>query len=365
MTTGTRSGKIQWQWDFGDGQKSTAAKADHVYLLDGEYTVALTAKTGLGVLKRINRVHVSRPWDRVTTNQLDPIREYARIAAAYDFAALRPGAILQAVSIFERVGDLESIAGAGRAFVLREQAPPKVTKMVVSAYAGSLISLGRTKEAADGLLKGLELTRNAAVRASLMVQAGRIYLDRLADPDRALTLFERTVKQYDTLTSSPDLRLARIGIGDVWLIRGDYKRAKEAYSQAKVRHNVRSGQHAIVKGDFARQAEDAIRQRHFASARKTLDLWEETFPLHKLEGYATLLRVRLLSAQSQYEMAAGRAENLVRVNPASSYAAELLLLAAEAYTKLKQPDKAKDALKRILEKYPESSVTLLAKKRLK
>ncbi|MCP4378925.1 MAG: PKD domain-containing protein, partial [bacterium] len=77
-----RGGKgLGWEWDFGDGQKSTAQSVDHVYAVDGTYRVTLTAQSPRGKLTRTNRIVVSRPWDRVTSRQLDRIKVHASIVA--------------------------------------------------------------------------------------------------------------------------------------------------------------------------------------------------------------------------------------------------------------------------------------------
>jgi TolA-binding protein len=77
-------------------------------------------------------------------------------------------------------------------------------------------------------------------------------------------------------------------------------------------------------------------------------------PADKLEGFSTLLRARLLIAEKDYAAAAREAMSLVRVNPRSNYAPDLLKLAAAAYRESGNEDRAQESLRQLVENYPES-----------
>ena len=93
LINGGSSGKTEYRWDFGDGQKSFKKQCEHVYLLDGLYKVTLTVKISGQTLTRSNIINVTRPWDRITKNDLDPIADYARMVSNYDFTVIPPGGI--------------------------------------------------------------------------------------------------------------------------------------------------------------------------------------------------------------------------------------------------------------------------------
>ena len=82
-------------------------------------------------------------------------------------------------------------------------------------------------------------------------------------------------------------------------------------------------------------------------------------------GYWSLLVVRLNLKLKYHADAAREAMTLVKVNPASNYAPRLLLLAAEAYRKTGKGAEARSALRRIIEKYPESPLVADARAALK
>jgi len=365
LAVGQSAGRISWHWDFGDGQTSPRPGLDHVYLLPGEYTVTLTGKTAIGQLKRINRIFVSRPWRRITQKPLGSIKRQGGIVSKYDFTALGPEAVTNAVMLLDRAGLTGPVLKAGEAFVAGEGASGGAVRRVLPIYADALIAAGHPRKALEALLKAEKMTSGPAVRAAMLVRAGEICRRELDKPDRALELFGQVIKRYAHLTSSEAIRQARIGTGDVWRARGDYDKAAAAYKAAKVRYSGEPGRTVFHKGDFARHVEDYLRRGELAAAQESLDRWEQAIPMDKLEGYSALLRVKLLLARAAHAAAAGEAETLVRVNPGSNYAAELLMLAADAYTKLGEADRAAAALKRIVQKYPESALAAEAAKKLK
>jgi len=364
LVTGRAGRKIPWQWDFGDGQISFDAEVEHVYLVSGQYKVTLTARTPAGELKRTNRIFVTRPWDRVTVSRLDGLRKHADIVARYDFKLLPAEAIARAAELLDRASYRQALLLAGEAFLERTEAPAEAARTVATLYTDALLADGRSNEATVALARGAKITNNPAVAAELLVRAGSIALNEKNDPKLAMEVFQSVIDKYAPLTTAPAIRQARIGVGDVRRAQGDYTGAFEAYRKAGIRAEDAKKRRPVLKGDFARHVEDFIRRGDLSAAADKLDEWEETLPLHKLEGYSTLLRVRLLKAQKKWARAANEAEVLVRVNPSSNYAAELLMLAADAYEANKQADKAAGALKRVVEKYPESPFAAEASERL-
>jgi TolA-binding protein len=72
--------------------------------------------------------------------------------------------------------------------------------------------------------------------------------------------------------------------------------------------------------------------------------------------------MKLAMTRKRYAAAAKEANLLVKVNPRSHYAPELLMLAADAYTKMRKTDLARKTFRRIVKDYPESPLAAKAKK---
>ncbi len=364
LTVAKITGNISWKWDFGDGQSSTNRNAIHVYLLPGEYTVTLTAKTFAGRLTRTNRIFVSRQWDRTTENRLDGLKEIAGVVRDYDFRTLSPAATAQAVLLLDRTRSYGDLIRAGDGLISHAKAPPRSLREAMGPYADALVAGGKAEDAVAALVKAASMVRAPAVSAELLVKAGDMSLIELGDADGAMGLFQSVIKKYGLLTTAGAIRQARIGIGDVWRLRGDAEKARGFYAAAKT-GNLKGKSAAIVRGDFARHVEEYLRKRQVSWAGQKLAEWEKTLPLDKLEGYTSLLRARLYLERRRYSAAVNEAETLVRVNPASNYAAQLLMLAADAYGRLGKKPAAATALKRVVKDYPESPLAADAAGRLK
>ena len=365
LADGVGARKLAWKWDFGDGLTSTDADVQHVYLTDGVYKVTLRTRGPWGELARTNRISVSRPWDRVTHRRLDSIDSHAHIVAAYDFAKLTVGAA-EAFDLLKRAGQTKAMLDAGIAFLKRPTLPGRTVQAIVPACAEAILRDAQTQGAITVLLRGADKSDDPATSAQLMVLAARLVLAETRDADRAMKLYKEVVQRYGRKPkAAKPVREARIGLGDVWRFRGDYDKAARAYASAGVGPEAAGKNHPILRGDYAMHVEAYIRSRRYDWARQYLDRWERTFPMDKLVGYSTLLRVRLSMLQKRDAAAACEAEALVRVNPASNYGAQLLVEAAEAYRRDHKPDQAAAALKRVVEQYPESQLAGQAKKMLK
>jgi tetratricopeptide (TPR) repeat protein len=354
----------KWTWDFGDGQKVAGQEVEHVYLVDGDYTVTLAAQTSEGDFTQANRIRVGRPWGRITRIEQDAVGSHARIVARYDFSAGSARAVAEAVLLLSRVGNDEAVVRAGKAFVAREDITDDAAGEVMPAYVAALGRRKQSREAVGALLKTAEKVKSPAVAASLLVRAGRLLLDDVGDAKEAMSVFDKALTRYAHLTTAPAIRSARIGVGDAWRVLGDRAKAAEAYNEAGRGKNTSGANDVIARGNHARYAEDMTRRGNFAEAREQLDEWDNAFPADRLEGYSTLLRVRLLMAEKEYARAAREAEILVGVNGLSNYAAPLLALASEAYRNLRRPDEAAAALRRIVSEYPESPLASEAAKQL-
>ncbi len=357
--------KNGWLWDFGDGLAVAGpGETPHVYLTPGTYKITLQHKTN-PALKRTHSVHIDRDWDKVTQNNLDSLKDYAKIVASYDFRALTPKANMEAVLLFKRAGAFESLHKACEAFLERDKAGNAEIRTILPIYIEALLPIGQAGLGVKTLKHAATMTRNPTVQAEVLVQAGQLQLDPLKQPDEAMKTFEDILTRLAKDASAEIIRDAQIGLGDARLARGNLDQARAAYIQAGIMDDNAKSRQAIVKGDFARQAEDYIRRKDYTAAREILDKWENTLPGDKAEGFSTLLRCKMLLARKKYDAAASTAETLVNANPGSNYAPELLMQAAEAYGELKETNKANLCFEKIIENYRESPLFNTAAEKLK
>ncbi|MFP4054853.1 MAG: PA14 domain-containing protein, partial [Phycisphaerae bacterium] len=349
-----RASKLKW--DFGDGQTAEGEQVQHVYLSPGLHKVTCTAKTFGREVKRTHKVFVSRPWDRVTENKLDGVKEYAGFVARYDFAKLPARANAEAMLLLDRGGQTAAMLAAGAALLQREKIPGGAAKLAMPAYVEAMSAAGKELQAAEDLLTAAKASSTPDAAARFMVGAGRILLNRGKITD-ALNVFESAVRKYAPLTTDPAVREARIGIGDVWRAGGHRDKAAAAYDKAGPQPRDRNKKPAVEKGDFARHVEAYLLKRKYDDAETYLRRWELAYPMDKLGGYWSRMAVELYLRQKRYAEAVLEAEVLVRVNPGSNYAARLLLYAHDAYRMLEKPKLARGALQRIVKEYAESPLS--------
>ncbi|MBT3199790.1 MAG: PKD domain-containing protein [Phycisphaerales bacterium] len=353
---------LKWTWDFGDGQTSNAAAVDHVYLVDGLYTVTLTAKAPRDkILVRTNRIRVSRPWGRVTHKKIDSDKDHAAVVAGYNFKTLKDNAVAPAFELLKRNDRTQDMIRACTAFLNREKLPAIGVEAMAPTVAELMLKNAQPENAVKVLLVAAGRCDTPETSARMAIQAAGITLDLLGDDKEAMKLYTRASVRYSKKLTRRTTRSLQIGLGDVWRARGDYDKAAAAYKTAGFGPEAGGRKHPIMRGDFARHVESYTQTiRDYEWAQEYLDRWRRTFPADKLDGYLSLLTARMWMAQGNYARVTVEADIIARVNPRSNYGAQLLMLAVEAYRKMDQPAKATLTLKRIIDTFPESPLAVQA-----
>ncbi|MFP4054679.1 MAG: PKD domain-containing protein [Phycisphaerae bacterium] len=354
----------RWVWDFGDGQISSAPNPQHVYLADGTYTVRLVATTGVGTFQRQQKIVVTRPWDKVHINKLDSLKQQAQIVSGYDFAKLSVEANHAAVLLLDRAGFARPALVAARTLLKRGgELKPEALGDVALAMAESLVQTDKPAEAADALQNAAKRTDSPKVRAELYTRAGQILLE-MGKPEPAEKLFRNVLMNFAAATNTPAIRDARIGMGNCRRAAGDADKAAEAYKSAGLGKGITLKKLPITRGDYARHVEAYTADGKLNDAGSYLDKWASDIPADQLEGYWSLLKARLCVARKDLPAAVREAEILLKVNPTSNYAPQLLLLTADAHAAQNQARQARAALRKLVQEYPESELAEKAAERL-
>lgn len=399
---------VRYEWDFGDGQTAERERVEHVYLSDGIKTVTLQVRLGGRRSIIRNRILVTRNWSRVAESKIEPVDAHARIVAGYRFADLTAADLLTAFWMLKRTGQEKACLTAVQDLPHRVgQAEPASVADALSELRTVLVDEAGRPELAVKWFESVETQAgDVALKATACAIAGRILLDELGDVGGAQAAFERALKQYADKTRSPAIRQSRIGLGDVFLRTGRYREAEEAYLQVGA---TTPGQKMNIHvGSYARAVDDYLRRKEFEAASEQLDRWEFEYPVEKLRGYSTLMRAELLHLQKRYRQVVRlvegfplvvvegrRAEDPVDVIylttppdrlpdsytvrpaaggdrpgfgtafPPNPYGMEMGLLAVDAHVQLKQRDQAREALRMLIQLYPDSPLLDRAKERLK
>jgi len=343
------------QWDFGDGQTSTEQSPSHVYLRHGTYKVRLTVTWGPQKASVTNSVVVERNWWKQSMNVIEPLRAYAKVAAAYDFAKLDAASLVHAVDLFNRAGRTADRRRALETLIFKASG---VTERDMWEHAEQLAELCRRDRRHDDAVKVYRRAEaamgSARGKAAAAIASGRVFLDDLNRAAEAEGEFRRALKDY---ASAPRgvLRDARIGVGDVACKRGDSDAAMKAYREAeKIPVGGLASKNPTLRvSSLARYVEEYIRTRDFDSAEEFIQTWYREFPSHRVRGQAPLMEARLEFARERYDKVMQVAGDLVSVNRDSAFAPEVLFLSAEAALQLDRRDDARRSLAQIVDDYPE------------
>jgi len=356
-------GTFRYVWDFGDGTSASEPAVEHVFLAGGTYPVRLTVHRGRNSATIVNRVYVTRDWNRVIKPQRTDLSLYGRIVARYRLDELRPRDLLGAMALFEALGQADALLRIATALVEHAaDLPAEQLVEPVKRIERLLLAGNRPDQVAAVFLRLEQTAKDVQLKALAAAEAGWILLHEADEPDRAAEIFSRVLADYAPQAQGDGVRLARIGMGDVYRRRGRAEAAQRLYHQAGPIETPAPWD--VRVGSFARAAEDYIRRKEFDAAREQLREWEWQFPSDKLVGYSSLLWARLFLAQGQPDRAVRVAAELVAVNPSSPHAAELLALAAQACLQQKRPQQAARFFRRIVEDYPESPLCEQARKKL-
>jgi TolA-binding protein len=404
------------QWDFGDGQTSDMASADHVYLRPGLYAVTLSVRRGGKTVETTNRIYVDRPHLGPGEKQYS-FDDYLRIVETYDPQKLDAASLRQMVLALEaksltlanRAEDAGNRARAAEDDPNRRRGAPKDTARTAASSnsvsasdryladavaAGKTAFVGASQSAAKGdddLLKLAQLVgpmardrlgdsetafdvwRGAARRiaasgakAQCEIAAADITVNDLLKPADAKALLEAATKRLGTSDSGPVAANLQRVWGDYYAATGDGKSARKAYLEAErlsgsARPLIET---TATRGAHARSTEEFVKQKLFARAAEEIQAWQREFPTEKMEGYLTLLCARYWAGRGKYAQAIAQAEQLQAVSPDSPYIDQLLLLAADSEMRRGRKDRALATLHSLLKDYPGSPLAPLAKRNI-
>lgn len=344
-----------FRWDFGDGQTSTEADPEHIYLAHGDYTVTLEVSRGVMSQTFKTTVHVAPDWYQQTKRHLEPRPRYAKAVAEYDLAALdTPGLVRAAELLAIEELRLPTIRAAGILALKREDVAKPQIHRFGRVLGQQLVEAERPEDAAEAYKRVEQRLKSPARRAEMAVRRADVLLTGLRRYAEAEAEYRRVLDTFATIPGRI-VRRAHIGIGDVRRHEGKADEARHAYAEAE-RIEVRSGdpkQQAVRIGTLARYVEEYTRERRWEWVHKYLDAWAWEFPREKLEGHWSYLRAKALVAQDRRDDALREARDLLACSPESAYAVRLLILAADCQVALGRTDRARLMLQTVVEDYPE------------
>jgi tetratricopeptide (TPR) repeat protein len=344
----SRAGKIvKTRWSFGDGLTAEGTRLRHVYFRTGRPTVKLTVTDERGnhdsitCAPNVFYVDVRARYFRYGNAQ-----QYAEAAAGYDVERMSPEDLELYAEFWGYLENWAEHVRAVNAFIRRCPDSPLIPRLAASAAKGCTQAEAYDPERADELyeiaLRGADGPRG---RLELNLQRARVLAWDLSEYERARGLLNSLLDRMELKAGRAIQRLRRqtlILLGDVALLTAAYDDAENLYRQAQElsERKVEQAEMLVKAGSYGYTVEDLLARGEFEWALKTLDRWEEEFPVQKLEGYTLFLRGKVLYVQSPGRLAARYLERAERVSPRAVHVPETVWLRANCLLAMQQYDEA-------------------------
>lgn len=358
-----------YEWAFGDGQKSTFENPAHVFLHPGLYRVGLTLSRRGKQHEVVNRVYVTRQFILDTKGQEgEDLSEYMAALEQYNSEHLDAMGLVQLVRAYLLANDyLHAAQAAEAAFSPSSKGHTDQSRWSLAQLVGPTLreKLSNPKAAASLWAAATEQIQNKEWRAACATETADILLNDVLDAAAArdaLAIAEELLPAATALTCS---RYQRV-LGDWHARTGNRDDGEAAYRKAAAERDLpyNTIESNAWRGAHSRSAEAFLRGKELDRAREELQKWQQDFPADKREGYLSLLQAHYWSAREKYPQAIAVASDLLVVHPHSPYADRLVFLTAECEEKSDRLSRAVAAYQSLITDYPGSPLVDLAKKQI-
>jgi tetratricopeptide (TPR) repeat protein len=363
-----------YRWDFGDGQNSTGAEVEHVYLTLGTYPVTLTAQTAAGTQ--------TAKWPLLIfeiENVTDKFKEgkpkdYAKLAKRYDQAKLDAEGLKELAFLLAESEDYAGAIEVGKAFVQRfgATAKPLAIAKVRRLMAESALHQGKTSidEAIANFQASLVKEMPPVEKIDVLARLIRLIGTERNQPEKAGEILAQVEEVLKDAKVDEDVRAAYrravIAAADVLLWTGKRDGAGELYAKAErltgkfIPPQVR----AARIGSYPNSLKEYVSAGNFGAALDLVDKWDETFPTDKPNGHTFFWRGKLLLLRGQPQDAERYLARAIRLTIGAGFETEARWLLAEALDQLGQKDEARRELQRLVATGIEDDFTKRAREKL-
>jgi tetratricopeptide (TPR) repeat protein len=366
-----------YQWDFGDGQKASGAKAEHVYLTLGTHTVTLTATTGKD--RRQARWPLLVFTLEHVTDQFKEGRpkDYVKLVKTYDRAKLSAKALKELAYLLAESEDTAGALAAGKDFLRRFEKIGGALRVarVRRLMADCSIRLGEgalgeaIRHYQAALVKEVPAREKLEVLGRLIRLVG---IDR-KDADRALTVLEQVRKVAKTEKLDADgrtaFRRAVAAAGDVQLWAGRRAAAQKLYAEAERLYPrvIPAQVRAARIGAYPNSLREHFATGNYGAALDLVDQWEDLFATDRLNGHTFFWRGKVLALRGQPRQATRYLGQALRIATGAGWETEARWLLAGALEALGKKDEAKVQLAKLVasglsDEYTKKAREKLAKK---
>ncbi|MCE9592527.1 MAG: PKD domain-containing protein [Planctomycetes bacterium] len=338
------------EWSAGDGLSETGASAEHVYLVNGDYRVTMTATGPAG--ERVERVWPISVFriDRAGWLGNGDQAAYAAIVKRYDPARLAPAQAAELARLRLEAGDRDGARAAAVSVTTRSNASAEDLAAMHLLLAG-LDAPGRTPAAknetqknpaiaagvAEHLKQAIDKQTDPIARVEAMSELIRVMALDQGDTAGATGWFDRAASEAGKTAGSrrakKAMRSAAIALGDRCLFTHEPGGAAEWYGKAEAMADpVIPPQVRMTKsGAYPESIDQAIAQGRLADAAALVERWLDDLPSDQLKGAVLFYRGKVDALRGDAGSAIGPLQLAVEFGQGAEFEAEARWLLAEAY----------------------------------
>ena len=340
------SSNVKFDWDFGDGVTASGKEIQHVFLTPGVYSVRVRISIFNNTDTQTTRLDVDRDWPHADRPTEDTATYQSRIVTGYDAAKVPADWLPYMVSILSRADKWERAGlAADQLTELANHPDQNAARDALQKLSDRLKISGRTAEAVEFWDR---TPSDSDIRTFSAEQEADLLLWWQPDMKRALQITQ-------PLGASGDYEL-RLRYAMALTFAGRIDEARKIFDDLQDQQERAGPRLAAMSGAMARIVEYRIEQRDWQSGLDEWDQWLTRCPSVFTQGYAVLLRARLMQECNASRQAAQVAEAFSLAVPDSAYAPSLLDFASRLLLH-SDPAKSRQLRDLLKSRYPEDPLS--------
>jgi len=354
------------KWDFGDGavvsmntKESFAIK--HGFITPGTYTVTLIPSPESSFTPLKQTVMVEPVWTQREEFDDNRWKEYrTALLSRLEAQAVRGADMRTVVTYAERLKDKELLAAcATQAWKVAKDIPADSHALVFKTLALELQSQLKDYLQADrAFVEAINGPGDKATKASARLHRAGLLTNVLGKAKEALEIL-KGIPDGD-LAPPVEPVLKQIYFADVYAALNMREEAVRRYESMRTVVPVTDRSYAVGRRSRLLSVGAWIKSGDYESALNELNNIEWETPQERMDADTGILRAQCNIGEKDYQKAVLLLDRMLKLNPGSPRAPEMLLWMIKAYQGAKRDDSAQDVYARMKKEQPYAAETALA-----
>ncbi len=344
------------KWDFGDGVTSSEEGPIHVFMHEGKYLVRLAVAADEAGPKASACMTVDTEIE-VFPAQWETLGQMYSVLKGYDLKQIQTADLRILIQVADSEGIKPDLVPLLREILQRKSEIDKNSTCQAALKLGMILVQDTDEYEAASAAFAAALENSADPRTAAAANLGSAWSGYLASKDGPQALAK--LASIAGALGDGDAKLKRTALilrGDVLLDVADLKAASEAYAQADALRSPRPAkeEEIVKKGGWAYKVENLLFKEEFYKALEEVRGWEEEFPMEKIEGFSTSLKLRCLFGLKRYRDVSHEGQAFLALGVRGHFTPAVAYLTGQGLFADGDLDKALEVFDGLVSSYPES-----------